>query len=285
MLYSDRVQLTGNTADDTDGAGVVLTLNGKARRILYVWGELADATRTAAEGRQSSLFLTGDIGEGGSPRPLIPIGTQRGSSLGGTIDEAVANPTFYPVDWKTSGNAEVTMGLRGIGGTAAQLAEAGLIYSDGEGHPQVGSWNSHGLRAPPKWVISTDDTAVTATTTETALAPITVPGNARMCVGLGVGGARDGVLVTAEEVLTTVRWTATGANVPNGQFDPAQIWPIPGNAFDAGLSTVIHGPSGGPVEFMPLQFGVTKNSTLTPLVTFRTAVTNAYQFRGYAAFI
>ncbi len=285
MLYSDRVQLTANAADDTDGVGVVLTLNGKAKRILYVWGEIADATRTPAEGRQSSLFLTGDIGPGGSPRPLIPIGTQRGSSLGGTVDEAVANPTFYPVDWETSGNAEVTLGLRGIAGTAPQLAEAGLIYSDGEGHPPAMIWHQHGLRGVPRWVISTDDTAITATTTETPLAAITVPGNATMCVGLAVAGARDGVLVTAEEVLTTARWTATGANVPNGQFDPSQIWPIPGNAFDAGLSTVIHGPSGGPVEFMPLKFGVSKNSTLTPLVTFRTAVTNAYRFRGYAAFI
>ncbi len=283
MLYSDRVQLTGNTADDTDGAAVDLTLNGQAKRILYVWGALADATRTPAEGRQSSIFLTGDIGIGGSPRPLVPIGTQRGSSLGGTVDEADANVSFYPVDWETSPNAVISMGLRGIGGTAAQLAEAGLVYSDGEGHPPAGPWNAMGLRAAPKWIISTDQTTITNSVVETALGVITVPGNASQCVGLGVGGALDGVLVTAEEVLPTVRWSATGANVT--QFEPAQRWPIPGNYFDAGLSTVIHGPSGGPVQFMPTMFGVTRNSTLTPQVTFRTAVTNAYQFRGYAAFV
>ncbi len=283
MLYSDRVQLTGNTADDTDGAAIDLTLNGQASRILYVWGQIADATRTAAEGRQSSIFLTGDIGTGGSPRPLVPIGTQRGSSLGGTIDEADAGVSFYPVDWETSPNAVISMGLRGIGGTVAQLAEAGLIYSDGEGHPPAGPWNGMGLRAAPKWMISTDDTAITASTTETALAAITVPGNASQCVGLAVGAALDGVLVTAEEVLATVRWSATGANVT--QFEPAQRWPIPGVGQDAGLSTVIHGPSGGPVQFMPLMFPVTRNSTLTPQITFRTAVTNAYQFRGYAAFV
>ncbi len=282
MLYSDRVQLIGNTADDTDGAAVDLTLNGKASRILYVWGQIADATRTAAEGRQMSIFVTGDIDKGGSPRPLIPCGTMRGSSLGSTIDEADASVSFYPVNWPTSPNAVLSMGLRGIGGTVAQLAEVGVIYSDGEGHPQVGSWNAHGLRAPPTWMISTNDTAVTATDVETALPAITVPGNASQCVGLAVGAALDGVLVTAEEVLATVRWTATGANVD--QFEPAQRWPIPGVGQDAGLSTVIHGPSGGPVQFMPLSFPVTRNSTLTPLVTFRTAVTNAFQFRGYAAF-
>ncbi len=283
MLYSDRVQLTANAADDTDGTAVDLTLNGQAKRILYVWGAIADVTRTPAEGRQSSIFLTGDIGVGGSPRPLVPIGTQRGSSLGGTVDEADANVSFYPVDWETSPNAVISMGLRGIGGTAAQIAEAGLIYSDGEGHPPAGPWNGMGLRAAPKWIISTDQTTITNSVVETALGAITVPGNAVQCVGLGVGGALDGILVTAEEVLPTVRWSATGANVT--QFEPAQRWPIPGNYFDAGLSTVILGPSGGPVEFMPLMFGVSRNSTITPQVTFRTAVTNAYQFRGYAAFI
>ncbi len=283
MLYSDRVQVTGSASDDTDGTAVDLTLNGQASRILYVWGQVVDATRTAAEGRQTSIFLTGDIGLGGSPRPLIPCGTMRGSSLGSTIDEADAGVQFYAVDWETSPNAVISMGLRGIGGTVAQLAEVGLVYSDGEGHPPVRMWHQHGLRGIPKWVISTDDTAITATTTETALAPITVPGNATQCIGLGIGAALDGVLVTAEEVMATVRWSATGAVVT--QFEPAQRWPIPGVGQDAGLSTIIHGPSGGPVEFMPLSFGVTKNSTLTPAVTFRTAVTNAFQFRGYAAFI
>ncbi len=282
MLYSDRVQLTASTSDDTDGTAVDLTLNGQARRILYVWGQIADATRTAAEGRQHSVFLTGDFNPG-SPRPLVPVGTMRGSSLGGTIDEADAGVSFYPVDWGTSANGVISMGLRGIGGTAAQLAEVGLIYSDGEAHPPAGPWNAMGLRAAPKWVISTDDTAITNSTTETSLAVITVPGQARTCVGLAVGAALDGILVTAEEVMATVRWTATGAEVQ--QFEPAQRWPIPGVGQDAGLSTVIHGPSGGPVQFMPLIFPVTPTSTLTALVTFRTAVTNAFQFRPYAAFV
>lgn len=282
MLYSDRVQLTASTSDDTDGTAVDLTLNGEARRILYVWGQAVDATRTPAEGRQINAFLSGDF-HPGSPRPLVPIGTMRGSSLGGTVDEADAAAQFYPVDWGTSGNGVISIGLRGIGGSAAQLAEVGLVYSDGEGHPPVGPWNNKGLRAAPKWVISTDDTAITNSTTETSLAAITVPGQARTCVGLGVAGALDGVLVTAEEVMASVRWTATGANIK--QFEPAQRWPIPGVGQDAGLSTVIHGPSGGPMLFMPLLFSVVPNSTLTPLVTFRTAVTNAFQFRGYAAFV
>ncbi len=282
MLYSDRVQLTASTSDDTDGTAVDLTLNGQARRILYVWGQVADATRTPAEGRQMNVFLSGDFAPG-SPRPLIPVGTMRGSSLGSTVDEADASVQFYPVDWETSANGVISMGLRGLGGTAAQLAEVGLVYSDGESHPAVGPWMNKGLRAAPKWVISTDDTAITNSTTETALAAITVPGQARTCVGLGIGAALDGVLVTAEEVMATVRWTATGADVRH--FEPAQRWPIPGVGQDAGLSTIIHGPSGGPVRFMPLMFGVTPASILTPLVTFRTAVTNAFQFRGYAAFI
>ncbi len=282
MLYSDRVQLTGSTSDDTDGAAVDLTLNGEAKRILYVWGQIADATRTPAEGRQSNIFLSGDF-HPGSPRPLIPCGTMRGSSLGGTVDEADASVQFYPVDWGTSSNGVISMGLRGLGGTAAQLAEVGLVYSDGEAHPPIGPWNNKGLRAAPKWTISTNQTTITNSTTETGLASITVPGQARTCVGLGVGAALDGVLVTAQEVLATVRWSATGANVK--QFEPAQRWPIPGVGQDAGLSTVIHGPRGGPVQFMPLMFGVCPNSTLTPIVTFRTAVTNALQFRGYAAFI
>ncbi len=282
MLYSDRVQLTASTSDDTDGTAVDLTLNGQARRILYVWGQIADATRTPAEGRQMNVFLSGDFAPG-SPRPLIPVGTMRGSSLGSTVDEADASVQFYPVDWETSPNGVISMGLRGLGGTAAQLAEVGLVYSDGEGHPPVGPWMNKGLRAAPKWIISTDDTAISSTVTETSLASITVPGQARTCVGLGIGAALDGVLVTAEEVLATVRWTATGAEVR--QFEPAQRWPIPGVGQDAGLSTVIHGPSGGPVEFMPVMFPVTPTSVLTPLVTFRTAVTNAFQFRGYAAFL
>ncbi len=283
MLYSDRVQVSENAADDTDGAAVDLTLNGQAKRILYVWGQHADITNTPAEGKQASIFLTGDIGVGGSPRPLVPCGNMRGSSLGSDMDAVDAQVAFYPVDWQTSPNGVISMGLRGIAGTAVGVAEIGLVYSDGEGHPAIGGWHSHGLRAVPKWYISTDDTAISASTTETALEAITVPGNARTCVGLGVGGALDGVRVTAQEVLATVRWAATGANVK--QFEPAQRWPIPGVGNDAGLASEINAHSGGPVEFMPLLFGVTPNSTLTAFVTFRASVTNNVQFRPYAAFV
>ncbi len=283
MLYSDRVSITSNTSDDTDSATADLALNGKAKRILYVWGVTTDQTNTAAEGKIESVFVTGDIDKGGSPRPLIPVTAGVGSHLGSVTPNAFVPASFHPVDWKTVSNGTITLGVRGLGGGAATLSEIGLVYSDGEGHPPPSAWMGRGLRAPPTWVIGTDRTAITNSTTETALATITVPGNARECVGLACMGVSDGVQVAAEEFLTRVRWTATGANV--AQFEPAQVWPTAWNA-DAGLSTTIDaGVAPSPPEYMPLRFGVQKNSTLTANVTFRTAVTNAANFYSWAAFV
>ncbi len=283
MLYSDRVAITGNTSNDTDSATADITLNGQAKRILYVWSVVTDQTATAAEGKIESVFATGDIDRGGSPRPLIPVTAGVGSFLGSVAPNDFVPATFHPVDWGTAPNGVITLGVRGLGGAVGSVLDIGLVYSDGEGHPPPSAWMGRGLRAPPTWVLGTDLTAITNSTTETALASITVPGNARECVGLACMGVSDGVQVTAEEFNTRVRWTATGANVK--QFEPAQIWPTSWNA-NAGLSTTIdRGVAPSPPEYMPLRFGVTKNSSLTARVTFRTAVTNAANFYSWAAFI
>ncbi len=282
MLYSDRVSITANTSNDTDSAAVNLTLNGKAQRILYTWVLATKATNTAAEGKLLSVFATGDIDRGGSPRPLIPMTAGVGSGLGGDRRNAFVPPSFHPVDWMTTPNGVITLGVRGLGGGVAHLLEIGLVYSDGEGHPPPLGWMDRGLRAAPTWVIGGDLTAITNSTTETPLATITVPGNAVECVGLACMGVSDGVQVTAQEFLTRVRWTATGAEVD--QFEPAQVWPTSWNA-DAGIGSVIdEGVAPTPPEYMPLRFGVQKNSTLTANVTFRTAVTNAANFYSWAAF-
>lgn len=283
MLYSDQASITSNTANDTDSATANITLNGQAKRILYVWGITTDVTNTAAEGKIESVFATGDIDRGGSPRPLVPVTAGVGSGLGSDRPNAFVPATFHPVDWGTSPNGVITLGVRGLGGAAATLSQIGLVYSDGEGHPPAPSWMSRGLRAPPVWVLGTDLTAITNSVTETPLAAITVPGNAKECVGLACMGVSDGVQVTAEEFNTRVRWTATGANVK--QFEPAQVWPTSWNA-DAGIGAEIgEGVAPTAPEYMPLRFGVTKNSTLTANVTFRTAVTNAANFYSWAAFI
>lgn len=283
MLYSDRVAITSSTSNDTDSATANITLNGKAKRILYVWGVTTEATNTAAEGKIESVFATGDIDRGGSPRPLVPITAGVGSGLGADRRNAFVPASFHPVDWGTTPNGVITLGVRGLGGGAATLSDIGLVYSDGEGHPPASSWMGRGLRAPPTWVLGTDLTAITNSTTETALASITVPGNATECVGLACMGVSDGVQVTAEEFNSRVRWTATGAQVD--QFEPAQTWPTAWNA-DAGIGAVIdEGVAPTPPEYMPLRFGVAQNSTLTANVTFRTAVTNAANFYSWAAFI
>ncbi len=283
MLYSDQVSITSNTTNDTDSATANITLNGQAKRILYVWGITTKATNTAAEGKLLSVFATGDINRGGSPRPLIPITAGVGSGLGGDRRNAFVPPAFHPVDWQTSPNGVISLGARGLGGGVAHLSQIGLVYSDGEGHPTATAWMGRGLRAPPVCVLGTYLTAITNSTTETPLAAITVPGNARECVGLACMGVSDGVQVTAQEFNTRVRWTATGANVK--QFEPSQVWPTSWNA-DAGIGSVIdEGVAPTAPEYMPLRFGVTKNSTITANVTFRSAVTNAANFYSWAAFI
>ncbi len=283
MLYSDRVAITSSTSNDTDSATAKLTLNGKATRILYVWSVVTDQTNTAAEGKIESVFATGDIDRGGSPRPLIPVAAGVGSGLGTDQGNAFVPAIFHPVDWTTTPNGVISLGVRGLGGTVASLSEIGLVYSDGEGHPSQNHWMARGLREPPTWVIGTDLTAITNSTTETPLASITVPGNASECVGLACMGVSDGVQVTAEEFSARVRWTATGANVD--QFEPAQVWPTSWNA-DAGLGSEIEsGASPFPPEYMPLRFPVQKNSTMTANVTFTTAVTNASNFYSWAAFV
>ncbi len=116
MLYSDRVSITANTTNDTDSATVNLTLNGKAARILYVWALTTKATNTAAEGKILSVFATGDIDKGGSPRPLIPMTAGVGSGLGGDRRNAFVPASFHPVDWTTTPNGVITLGVRGLGG-------------------------------------------------------------------------------------------------------------------------------------------------------------------------
>lgn len=148
MLYSDRVSITSSTSNDTDSATVDLTLNGKAKRILYVWSVVTDQTNTAAEGKIESVFATGDIDRGGSPRPLIPVTAGIGSGLGADRSNAFVPATFHPVDWNTTPNGVITLGVRGLGGGAATLADIGLVYSDGEGHPPQRMDAARSPRAP-----------------------------------------------------------------------------------------------------------------------------------------
>lgn len=275
MLYCDNVTLTGSTTTNTDGTSATLTLNSFAKRLLYIGAINVDATLTAAEGRQSVIALLGGPGVDNAPL-RIPAGLFVGAGLA-PEDSANSGPVFYPIDIPSSPNAVYTFAHRGLGSTVAELMNVFVIYSDGEGHGA--NWSMHGLRAVPKYYQSPDSTSITATT-ETALTAITVPGNARECVGLGVASVTNGVKTTAEEFSARVRWTATGSRVA---FEPAQIWPVEG-ALSAGLGAIIDS-TPYIFQFSPLRFGVVPNSTITGNVTLRTAVTNATAFRAFAAFI
>lgn len=275
MLYSDNTTLTGSTSTNTDGTSVTVTLNGVAKRILYIGAINVDATLTAAEARQSVIVVLGGPGVDNAPL-RIPTSCRSAGLAPQGADSA--DYIFYPIDIAASPNAVYTLAHRGLASTAAELMNAFVVYSDGEGHPSASMQHLFGLRAPPRYYISPDSTSITATT-ETALSAITVPGNASECVGLACSGVKNGVVVTAEEFSARVRWTGTGVK---GVFEPAQIWPVDG-ALDAGLGTIINAPGQVP-DFAPLRFGVVPNSTLTGNVTLRTAVTNATAFRSFGAF-
>lgn len=283
MFYCDSINLTGSTTDDADATTTTLTLNSSARRILFVGALHVDGTHTAAEGRNTNIFVTGD--QVPTPRSLIPAGTYRNASFvgGDGLSGGHATSIFYPVNWKASGNGVLTIGERGIGGTAAELSSVFIWYSDGEGHPDL-PYYSHGLRAPPAFIISADDTAITGSTTETAMAAITVPPNAKQCVGLAVASAADGTIVAAEQTRNRVRWTAPAAS--GVVFEPAQVWPI--DSHDAGLQGLANASvdtESFTVEFIPLQFTVVSNGTITGNVTMADSVNGATQFRPYAAFV
>jgi hypothetical protein len=283
VFYCDSINLTGSTTDDADATTTTLTLNSSARRILFVGALHVDGTHTVAEGRNTNIFVTGD--QVPTPRSLIPAGTHRSGSLvgGDAVSGGTGTDIFYPVNWKASGNAVLTIGERGIGGTAAELSTVFIWYSDGEGHPDL-PYYSHGLRAPPAFIISTDDTAITGSTTETAMAAITVPPNARQCVGLSCVGVADGTITAAEQARNRVRWTAPAA--AGVVFEPAQVWPV--DSRDAGLQGLTAASVDATsylVEFLPLMFPVVANGTITGNVTMADSVSGATQFRPYAAFL
>ena len=280
MLYSDFAAPTVSTTADTAGTTANITYNGKASRVLGVWGTVVAQTLTAAQAVKGYALFTGDGVP--SPVPNIPVGQWRGAGLAPQGANA-ADPTFMPIDWQAVAQGTVTVDVRNAASTAAPLAQIGLIYSDGETLPLdfgifQDPWH---LRGIPKLTITATPTSITAIT-ETALGTMTVPPNYTTCVGITALAESNGVKVTAEEFAGVVRYSNTGATVP--QFEPAQRWPFFGQ-LSAGLGAIIDSP-GLPLPSLwhPLTFGNAQNAVITPNITLRTAVSNATSFQSFAAF-
>ena len=285
MYYCTRVAPTTSTTDDADGTSANVTLNTKAKRILYIGGYEVDVTHTAAEGRHMSAIITGDAEYGGTVS-RIPLGSSRhasfvgGDSLSGHID------AFFPVDWASGPNAILTANTRGIGGTAAEEADIFILYSSGEAHFPMPIWGGHGLTTVPRWYIRSDLTAITNSTTETGGNAVTKPVKASGCVGFAGVAIIDGTVVAADEMNTRMRLTANGALVE--QFEPDQVWPVNGGSRDAGLQGLANASVDGDafdVNFFPVQFKVGVGGTITPNWNMRSAVTNAVEHYFYAAFV
>jgi len=277
-IYCDFARPTSSATDDTLGTSVNLTLNGKARKVFLVGATGGDQTLTAAEGSERHIVFSGDVGI--SPLPTIPLGSIVGSGLA-TTDGYNADVSWFPVDWSMGPNAVLTINDTGIGGTAADLMTVFVMYSDGE-IPSFPNYYcaARGLRAVPKYYITGAFTTIAASTTETALTAITVPGGARQLVGMAASAVTDGVKVTAEEFFATVRWTATGMG---GQFEPAQRWPIIGN-YSASQGTPISSASADKLVYSPVSYTAQPNSTLTGNLTFQTAVSNNSRAYAHAVF-
>lgn len=290
MLYCTRAQPTNSATDDTDGTSANVTLNTKAKRILYVGAYETQVTFTAAEGQHRSVIITGDVTYGGTVS-RIPMSPSRHSSLVGGDKHLLADleKMFFPVkNWITGPNAVITANTRGVGGTNASEADVFIIYSDGEGHPpRAPIWGgASGLRDIPQYYIRSDLTAISNSTTETAGNAITRPVGASRVVGLGTIAVADGTAVAADESNTRVRFTANGIGT-GVHFEPDQIWPVSGGAYGAGLQGLANASVDADpftLEWLPLTFPIDTGGTVTPNWTMRSAITNAVEHYIYGAF-
>ncbi len=281
MLYSDFAATVPSTTADTDVATTTITYNGFARMLLGFWGVSGAQTDTAAQAVMTYAKVTGY----GMPGvvPSFPVGRWRSSDLiGASTGSRSSDATFLPIAAPASPAQVLNVEMLNAASSAAPKGQVGVIYSDGETLPVdwalLGDpWN---LRAVPHTyasVVLADNHG----TTETSNGSITIPTQYPTIVGLQTSLAMNGVRVTAEELLSTTRYTATGIR----NFEPSQKWPTWGQQ-DAPAGTDIQDESFVPSkEWHPILAKAEPSSTITSLDTLQTAATNAVRHHFFAALL
>ena len=280
MLYSDFAQPTVSTTADTAGTTANITYNGIGGRVYFIWGAGGIQVDTAAQGFKGYALLTGT----GMPGVVanIPLFHWKSADLAtASVGSVSGDAVVFPLDAPAPANGVVTVDVRNAASTTAPLVQVGIVYGN-DNLPMDWAltqdpWN---LRAVPKTCITATPTSI-ATTTETGIGTLTIPADFPTIVGLQTAGVTNGVRVTAEEFFGTCRYSATGAG-KDVQFEPAQKWPFFGQQM-APVGTDIQEESFIPINWHPLTFKASVNSTIQSLVTLRTAITNADSFQVFAA--
>lgn len=281
MLYSDFATPTLSTTADTQATTANLTYNGVGGKVYFVWACGGAHTDTAAKAIMPYALFTGT----GVPGivPNVPLGRWRSAELiGASVGSVSADPTAFPFDWNAPANGVVTIDARNAGSSTAPDILVGIIYGSGNfsqfEYALADPWATRGVAKTCITSILADNHG----TTETSIGAMTIPADYPNVLGLGTFVATNGVRVTAESLIGTVRYTATGAG-QGVQFEPAQKWPFFGQQM-APAGTDIQEESFNPSQnFHPISFKASANSTITGLGTLKNALTNAVRWQTFAA--
>ena len=229
--------------------------------------QVVQATGTVAEAISGS-FILGSVSGDITPDPApgtYPI-TAGGSRLGATSDVMTCPLEVYPTNLSAMGKAAISLSfVNHLGNAVAPQCAAGIIFSKQ-------------IPAVTPLVFSDVVSGAITANTETQLGTITISEKATRLVGIKATLMQDGVLVTAEELIGTIRIASDDVDLTPGQFPFSA-------AHGAGLGALITGGMSFPTPYIALDSPLEGGSRIDCFAILNTAVTNAASAQVAIAYV
>lgn len=254
--HSDLVSLAVGTTISFVTVGTITVAAGGPWKLHNIFGTVVRATATAAEqvgGFMKLVAPSGDVTPDPSPS-IWPIGGV-GSLLGTTAPAATAQMYDYPVDLTVAGKGSIQMQYsNGSAITVSPFATLGIMYGPS-------------IPAVKRFTFCQESRGAVTTVAETTLPTITLSEKASRIVGISAFIQQDNVIVTAEELIASVRLSSDDTDLA------PSIWPF-NVGFHAGIGTTINGGEQHQIKVMPVDIPVEAGSRIVPNVALGVAVTN-----------
>lgn len=259
--------VTGSASAAGDNSLGSITLPaGGPWTIFGYWGQIVNATPTAAEGVSGHMFFRASQGDlDPNPAPVRFPFAETPAALGATIDRQAVPLTVHNIEYTAPGKSTIEFFLNlDVVKTVAVQAVMGIIF--GKTRPEK----------IPMTFCDQVDVGVTSAT-ETSIGTITLAEKATLIHGVCGILTPDLVQVTLEELTGFFRLDSADVKLTPMQFPFSAV-------YGAGLGGLIN-PTSGVVPFwIDTNIPVEGGARIDAYVDLNTAVTNAARAKVFVAY-
>lgn len=256
---------TASAAGDNSLGSITLPAGGPWS-IFGFWGQIVNATPTAAESVSGHMFFRASQGDlDPNPAPVRFPFPETGAALGSTIDRQRVPLMIHDIAYTAPGKSTIEFFLNlDVIKTVAVQAVMGIIF--GKTRPE----------RRPMVFCDQVDVAITSAT-ETAIGTITLAEKASLITAICGILTPDLVQVTVEELIGIFRLDSADVKMTPAQFPFS-------NVYGAGLGALIDGASAGLPFWIPVNIPVVGGARIDSFVDLNTAVTNAARAKLFLAY-